>query len=417
MHSLPPPPRPVSPARVVTLLGMGTAVSLLGDSTLYTVLPRPEIAAQAGVSLATVGLLLGANRAVRLLSNGAAGLLYDRLPRRRLLTASLFLGALSTLIFALGYGLAPLMLSRLLWGISWSGIWVGGNAAVLDVSSSQNRGRLSGRYQMWFFFGSGACALFGGLLTDLLGFRPALLLGGILTTLAAVAWLALLPPTPAASTLAPRASAAGGGFSWPAALAAAAPMFAIRFVFAGVMTSTAILWLSGLFGDRPLLAGLVVPIASVTGAFAATRGLASLAGAGLAGHLSDRAGRRWAPITAALLAGSAGAWLAADGRFGPAVALGGGLVAALAAGGTQALVPAIAGDQAGAGQRGRILSVVYTLGDLGSALAPPLALSLLGTLTIGTIYRLCAALLAVAAAFAARQAAGARRVTPRVPEG
>ncbi len=97
----------------MTVLGLGVAISLLGDSTLYTVLPRPEVAAEAGVSLAMVGVLLGANRAVRLLTNGVAGVLYDRLPRRPLLTASLFLGALSTLIFAAGRGPAPLLLSRL----------------------------------------------------------------------------------------------------------------------------------------------------------------------------------------------------------------------------------------------------------------------------------------------------------------
>ena len=167
--------RPVSappPERVVFLLGLGTAISLLGDSTLYTVLPRSEIAAQAGVSLVTVGVLLGANRAVRMLTNGLAGLLYDRLPRHRLLAAALALGALSTLLFAVGHGPAPLLLSRLLWGAAWSGIWVGGNAVVLDVASPDNRGRLSGQYQMWFFVGTGGAALLGGLLTDLVGFRP-----------------------------------------------------------------------------------------------------------------------------------------------------------------------------------------------------------------------------------------------------
>jgi len=53
----------------IHLLGLGTAVSLLGDATLYAVLPHPEIASQVGVSLAMVGLLLSANRAARLVLN------------------------------------------------------------------------------------------------------------------------------------------------------------------------------------------------------------------------------------------------------------------------------------------------------------------------------------------------------------
>ncbi|MHB8819796.1 MAG: hypothetical protein ACYC7M_12140, partial [Bellilinea sp.] len=59
-------------------IGIGLAFSLLGDTTLYTVLPDPDIAAQAGLTLAVVGVILGMNRLIRLLTNGAFGLLFDR---------------------------------------------------------------------------------------------------------------------------------------------------------------------------------------------------------------------------------------------------------------------------------------------------------------------------------------------------
>ena len=64
-----------SPKQILNVLGFGTAISLLGDATLYTVLPNPTIAAQVGVSLAMVGILLGANRAIRLLLNGPMGII------------------------------------------------------------------------------------------------------------------------------------------------------------------------------------------------------------------------------------------------------------------------------------------------------------------------------------------------------
>ena len=405
----------------MTVLGLGVAISLLGDSTLYTVLPRPEVAAEAGVSLAMVGVLLGANRAVRLLTNGVAGVLYDRLPRRPLLTASLFLGALSTLIFAAGRGPAPLLLSRLLWGIAWSGIWVGGNAALLAVSGHDNRGRLSGRFQMWFFIGSGAAALFGGVLTDLLGFRQGLLIGGGLTALAALVWLVALPDlraqdavrltppaagpvgAPAAAPTAASAAVAAAAFPWATVFAAAVPMFVMRFVYSGVLAATAILWMAGLVGEGVTLGAFIAPIATVTGAFVAVRALISVAGARLAGHLSDLAGRRWWTVAGMLLAGAMGVWLA--GSASTPLALSGALLAAVTAGGVQALAPAIVGDRGRAAQHGRMLSVVYTLGDLGSALGPPLALWLLGWLPIATLYRLSAVLLALAVAFAWRMAA------------
>jgi len=42
---------------ILNILGIGTAISLLGESTLYTVLPHPDISGQLGISLSMVGLL------------------------------------------------------------------------------------------------------------------------------------------------------------------------------------------------------------------------------------------------------------------------------------------------------------------------------------------------------------------------
>lgn len=419
----------VAPARVVLLLGIGTAISLLGDSTLYTVLPRPEIAAEAGVTLAMVGILLGANRAIRLLTNGLAGVLYDRFPRRPLLIASLFVGALSTLIFAIGRGPAPLLISRLLWGAAWSGIWVGGNAVLLDVAPAASRGKLSGQYQTWFFVGVGGAALIGGVLTDLIGFRGGLLVGGIVTALAAGLWLVVLPHTeggrrpgeigrpeaapadgPAKGRIRvamPRraqARAAQGTFPWSAALLAAVPIFVTRFVFAGVLSATSALWLGGLVGKGLPLGAFLVPLATLTGAFIAMRAIVSLAGAQLAGQFSDLGGRRWFASALALLAGAAGLWFAASNTVPFAMA--GALLASGAVGGVQAIVAAIAGDRGTPSERARMLGLAYTLGDLSSAIAPPLALALIGTLSIATIYRVCAGLLGLTVVFAFWQARG-----------
>src|SRR3990170_977576 len=77
-------PAPASPQRTIDLIGLGIVLSLLGDATLYTVLPDPGIAAAAGISLSVVGVVLGLNRLVRLAFNPAAGVLYDRLPLWRL---------------------------------------------------------------------------------------------------------------------------------------------------------------------------------------------------------------------------------------------------------------------------------------------------------------------------------------------
>ena len=125
------------PSRVLVPLGIGIALSLLGDSTLYTVLPKPEIANQAGVTLAMVGILLGVNRIVRLGFNVVAGILFDRFSRRWLMIGSLSIGTLSTVLYATSTGFGSLLIGRILWGAAWSGLWIGGTTVVLDVTDEQ----------------------------------------------------------------------------------------------------------------------------------------------------------------------------------------------------------------------------------------------------------------------------------------
>jgi MFS transporter, DHA1 family, inner membrane transport protein len=101
-------------SRPTVLASIVLALALLGDSLLYAVLP-PH-AATFGVSLAWVGVLLSANRLVRLF-------VYPILPRlaatglRRFTIVAAALGAISTLTFAAASGGWPLLASRLVWGV------------------------------------------------------------------------------------------------------------------------------------------------------------------------------------------------------------------------------------------------------------------------------------------------------------
>jgi MFS family permease len=402
--------RPERPERIMLPLGLGTAVSILGDSTLYTVLPKPEIAAQAGVTLAMVGVLLGINRLVRLIFNGTAGALYDRLPRRGLLIGSLCMGVISTMIFALARGFTPLLIGRILWGAAWSGLWIGGNTIVLDIADDHNRGRLSSQYQAWFFTGVGACAFLGGLFTDVFGFRGGLWVSSGVTALAVLLWLIFLPetrPTVRASEL-PTPVPLRRSFPWQAALPPSITVFVIRFIHAGVFASTTILWLSSFTGERLTTAWLEIPIATLTGILVAGRSVFSVLGAPVTGFISDRLGHRWGVMAAVLIIGAIGSWLMGGSTL--LIALIGTLIAATSGSGVQSLAPAIAGDRIEFQHRGRVLSVMFTFGDIGSALGPPFALGLISTMPIGSIYRICAILFVLAASFAAwRSAVESRR--------
>ncbi|MBL8055105.1 MAG: MFS transporter, partial [Anaerolineales bacterium] len=149
--------------RVLAPIGLGTALSLLGDTAMYAVLPTHTAA--LGVTVASVGVLLSANRWIRLALNNVAGSAYDRWPRRRLFVPALLLGALSTALYAFTQGFWPLLIGRLLWGAAWSGIWVGGNTIILDVATDRERGRWAGLYQLSFYLGGALGFPIGGLLT------------------------------------------------------------------------------------------------------------------------------------------------------------------------------------------------------------------------------------------------------------
>ncbi len=391
----------VTPQRVINVLGIGIVLSLLGDNTLYTVLPDSTIWSQVGLTLGWVGVLLGVNRIVRVIFNTGAGVLYDRLPRRRLLIGSLAVGAVCNVIYALAFGPAPFLLGRVLWGAAWSGLWIGGNTIVLDVSTEATRGRNSGRFQMWFFIGVAVGALAGGTFTDLLGFRGGLWVSAAITGMAALFWYFKLPETRPADGSGTSRVPGWREFPIRESLPAAVPVMAVRFVFAGVMAATTILWLEQYVGRELSLAWIVVPLATLTGAFSAVRVLASIVGAPLAGRASDRMGRRWPVMAIGLGAGAVGAWLM--GGSITWLALVGALLAAITAGSVQALAPAIIGDRVHVARQSRGLSVVFSLGDVASALGPPLALGLLTTLEIAGVYRMSAVVLGLAGIFSLLQ--------------
>lgn len=389
----------ISPRRALIPIGIGTALSLFGDSTLYTVLPEPGVAAEAGVSLAMVGVLLGANRFARLLFNNLAGELFDRLPRRPLMIAAMIFGTLATLCYALGRGPAVMLLGRVLWGAAWSGIWIGANAIALDVSSDSNRGAVTGRLQMWFSLGLALTYFTGGLFTDLFGYRGGLAVSAGFNALGFLVWLIFLPetrlPRPKASQ---RVEGGEASFPWRKVTLSALPLLAVRFTFSGVLTSTTILWLSQYLDGGVTVNGVLLPLATLTGVFAAARVLAGTAGGPLFGSLSDLGRRRWAVLSLLMLTGTAGIVLMTLPWLG--VGLTDALLAAVTASGVTGICAALVGDHAPIEMQSRGLGLVYTVGDVGAMLGPVVALALVTMIGIRNVYTIGAGLYGIVAVVA-----------------
>ena len=390
---------------ILNLLGIGTAISLLGDATLYTVLPHPDISAQLGITLSMVGLLLGANRAIRLVLNGPVGILYDRMPRRGLLIAGLSLGAGSSIFYAVGNGFWPLLMGRVFWGLAFSLLWVGGNSVVLDVSTEENRGHNSGIYQMWFFIGVATTSFFGAVLTDMAGFRNGQWISVAVIAATALVWFFFLPETrindtTSQDTVKEADKPAKMKLPWKVIAATSFTVFVARFLAWGVLAATAILWLSELFGDGMQIAALFIPIATLTGLYTALSNLTSIGSTPLAGSVSDKFGRRWPIIGFAMILGGIGLWLMGGEIRG--LALFGAFLVPIAGSSAETLIPAIAGDRVPKKLRSRALGLINTAGDLGATIGPFAALGALnlGWLSLGGIYRISAVFFGVVAILA-----------------
>ncbi len=397
--------------RVLLPIGVGTALSLMGDTAMYAVLNTHL--AEAGVTLIHVGVLLSANRWIRLLLNGPAGLLYDRWPRRWFFVGALLLGTLSTAFYGWTQGFWPLLAGRLLWGAAWSGIWVGGNIIILDVTRADDRGRWTGLYQLSFYLGGALGFPLGGFLTDLLGFHAAMRVATVITGVGAVFALLLLPETRRAHPVEPVAEPLDAGDRGPTplpadarapaqaatmnartGLAAATLLYGSnRFVTAGVLTASLGLAIAAGWGDMRLNNGVIVGIATLTGLLLGANTLISMFAAPLAGLWSDRLRNRWRVVALGLLPGVVGFALLSTGH--PVGLVCGVVLVAIAGGSSQSLATTLLGDVTAGARRGRALSVMHTFGDLCSAVAPLLVVAALPLVGLTVIYIVCAGLLVV----------------------
>ena len=101
------------------------ALVWLGDALIYVVMP---LHAEAfGITLGLVGVVLSANRIIRILGYGWLSAASRRFGVRALTAAAALAAALSTLAYGLVLGLVPLLAARVLWGMSY---------AVLNVTTT-----------------------------------------------------------------------------------------------------------------------------------------------------------------------------------------------------------------------------------------------------------------------------------------
>ncbi len=376
------------PVRFITQVGAVIGLSILGDSLMYSLLPLE--AAALGISLPLVGILLSANRLVRLLSNSWASALFAKLGPRKPFWAATVLGLIATTLYGVGWGFTVFLAARLLWGIAWSALRQGGYEAVWYANSS-TRGRLTGLLWGLVRLGSAISVLVGGWLYDLYGYEVAVATI-TLATAPAVVLAGFLQWSPAkkgtASTdgqakRADEASLAGVLAGWRMSLGEARLRWLVGAGFLGhllngIVLSTTSLYLANRLADDGQLASLGIGVGALAGLMLGTRWLSDMFLGPIFGYVSDRFGRANTAATTVVVLCVALLGLAWLPLLFAMIAL---LIVFICDGGIYVVLAAAAGDSATETAQPHTFVGVYTTGgDAGSALGPLIAFSM-GALT------------------------------------
>ena len=167
--------------------------ALPGDTVLYLLLPL-HLAA-FGVSLPEAGLLLAANRLVRIAGYGWVARFYQSRGPRAACSAAVVAAAGSALGYALLSGVVALLAARLLWGLAFAALNIA--TQVLATQRLDGAARRSGRSRAIISIGPMLGLLGGALLSQWIGPRPVFVLLAI-AALAALAFTRRLPAGPGA---------------------------------------------------------------------------------------------------------------------------------------------------------------------------------------------------------------------------
>ena len=273
------------PSRTTVFIATATALSILGDQALYALLPL--YFQEIGLLPIQVGILLSANRWVRLLTNHLAERLVDRFPVNLMLVLSLVMGALLSLAYAYISSFLVLFIARCLWGLCFSFIR---HISVMGVASStelQNLGQMMGFYNGISRIGSVLGIVLGGILFDLIGFSTTLAVFCLFSLFAVP--FAMRSGLQTSSSINYQQQKNKSSTRYSALLCCG---FCIGSVGPGLIMSTLGFILLSRYGTEVDLMGFVVGIATLNGLLLGCRWVLETLGAPIYGALIDRTGIR-----------------------------------------------------------------------------------------------------------------------------
>lgn len=172
-----------------------TFIGGLGGGLVFPILPA--LGLQLGISSFLIGLILSANRLTRLVCDAPAGRLVDRLGGKTPLAWGLCLEALGIMGYSAGLHLGHvawwLLGGRIVFGVGSALLIVGAQAAVLGLSSYEDRGRRTATVRIALSMGMPGGLVLGGVIADAVSDDAAFWVGAALTLIGAAIALWQVP--------------------------------------------------------------------------------------------------------------------------------------------------------------------------------------------------------------------------------
>lgn len=286
----------------IVLVSVVTALAMLGDSLLYSLLPL--YASSLGISTFMVGVLLSANRWVRLAANSLAARTFERWNFSVIMLVVSIVTAITTGIYAFPMGMAAFLAARILWGICYSHFRLGGYLVALKTSPNR-LGTAMGVIQSVSYLGSVFAVLGGGLLADHVGYSWTFAIVALLS-LGAVPFVfgldqLVTPPVAAEDkrNLQPVMKERSNGTLSLAFCYGAG--FITHLVAWGMVFSSLSAVLHERVGSEMQLLGWAIGIATISGFVNAINWVSTLVVSPIAGRLCDTYGRRGPFVVSTLL--------------------------------------------------------------------------------------------------------------------
>ncbi|WP_336025324.1 MFS transporter [Halobellus salinisoli] len=414
--------------RVILAVVASTFFVGFGGGVVFPILPN--LGAVLGISAFVVGLILSANRWVRLVANAPAGALVDRFGVRKPFVYGLFIEGVATFgyvvalvlpdpasvswvayalptvelgpitlgveqwLLVLEGVLAPeawFLLARILWGVGSAAVFATAYTIAADVSDGGSRGLNMGIVRGGMLLGFPSGMVLGGVVSSLAGEVVAFGLAALFALIASGVAFVLVPETHVTERESRAVKPWDIETSLPA-LTVGLVNFGLMFAYFGVLFSTLVLLLA-----EKSLTSFGLNAQGMSGIFMAvtvvTAGVAMVVG----GRLSDTHASRVPVLLAFLGSFFVGFLLLArsasiEGLFVACICIGAGQ------GGTSGPMMALLADLMPDDRMGRASGTNNVLGDVGGGLGPMISLPAIEIFGFPPVYAVSALIPLIAGA-------------------